>query len=332
MTSARKIALDAMGGDNAPAEIVNGALQAIAGDEALSVDRLILVGDSSQIEAHLESCGGNPGFEIVHASEVVGMAEDPRKAMRGKPDNSISKAASLLKRGEAVSLVSMGNTGMVVAASTLVVGRLPGIRIPSIAVTVGLSGHPMVLMDMGANVDATPENLFHNGLMGAVYAQDVLGIETPRLGLLNVGEEAEKGPQRCKEAHALLSASELNFIGNVEGGDVFAGKADVIVTDGFTGNIILKLLEQFGELVVRKLLTSAHEAGIKIPAEVASSALQDLDYAAYGGALLLGINGIVIIGHGRSDARAVSNALKQAARAADSALNEHIIAGLNPSE
>ena len=332
MTSAGKIALDAMGGDHAPAAIIDGALQALEGSSGLAAERVVLVGDSAQIEQHLSSTGGNPGFAVEHAAETVGMAEDPRKAMRAKPDNSISKSAMLVKNGEAVSLVSMGNTGMVVAASTLLIGRLAGVRIPSIAVTVNFSGHPMVLMDMGANVDASPENLLHSGLMGSVLAKDTLGVENPRVGLLNVGEEAEKGPIRCKEAHQLLSASELNFTGNIEGGDIFAGRADVVVTDGFTGNVILKLLEQFGEVVARKVLQAAGKAGIEVPAELAASALRELDYAAHGGALLLGVDGVVIIGHGRSDARAVSNALKQAARAADSGMNQHIVASLGDCE
>lgn len=332
MTSAGKIALDAMGGDHAPAEIIDGALQALDGPESLLAERIILVGDSAQIERHLSSKGGNPGFAVEHAAEAVGMAEDPRKALRAKPDNSISKGAALVKGGEAVSLVSMGNTGMVVAASTLLIGRLPGIRIPSIAVTVDFSDHPMVLMDMGANVDASAENLLHSGLMGSVFAQDTLGIDSPRVGLLNVGEEAEKGPVRCKEAHQLLSASDLNFTGNIEGGDVFAGRADVVVTDGFTGNVILKLLEQFGEVVARKVLQAAGKAGIEVPAHLAENALRELDYAAYGGALLLGVDGVVIIGHGKSDARAVSNALRQAARAADSGMNQHIVDSLSACE
>ena len=329
MTTAGKIALDAMGGDNAPAEVIDGALLSLEGADALPAERIILVGDSAAIEAHLRTKDTHHSFEVRHASDSVGMAEDPRKAMRSKPDNSISKGAALVKAGEAVGLVSMGNTGMVVAASTLVIGRLSGVRIPSIAVTVALGDTPLVIMDMGANVEPSAENLLHSGLMGSVLAKDTLGISDPRIGLLNVGEEAEKGPTRCKEAHKLFCESSVTFAGNIEGGDIFAGKADVVVTDGFTGNVILKLLEQFGELVVRRILTAAHKAGIQLPPELAAGALREMDYAAYGGALLLGVDGIVIIGHGRSDARAVSNALKQAARAADSGMNQHILAGLS---
>ena len=329
MTTSGKIALDAMGGDNAPSEVIDGALLSLEGPDGLSPERIILVGDSSVIEAHLSTRNAAQSFEVHHAADSIGMAEDPRKAMRAKPDNSISKAAALVKGGEAVSLVSMGNTGMVVAAATLVIGRLSGVRIPSIAVTVAFSGDPLVIMDMGANVEPSAENLLHSGLMGSILAQDTLGISAPRVGLLNVGEEPEKGPARCKEAHQLFSDSSLSFAGNIEGGDIFAGKADVVVTDGFTGNVILKLLEQFGELVARKILTSAHKAGVDLPPEIAAGALRELDYAAHGGALLLGVDGVVIIGHGRSDARAVSNALKQAARAADSGMNQHILAGLS---
>ena len=179
-----------------------------------------------------------------------------------------------------------------------------------------------------ANVDATPENLLHNGVMGSIYAQDCLGIEDPTVGLLNVGEEPEKGSKRFKEAYQLLSAGGVKFIGNVEGGDVFAGGADVVVTDGFTGNVILKLLEQFGGFVMNKVAAGAEKAGTELSADVFGAVVQDLDYAAYGGALLLGVDGVVVIGHGKSDSRAVGNALRQAARAADAGVNQHIIAGL----
>ncbi|MCH2106854.1 MAG: phosphate acyltransferase PlsX [Planctomycetes bacterium] len=324
-----KIALDAMGGDDAPRAIVRGAVEAVSLEGSLTAERIILVGNQAALESELEDLGGNPGFEIQHASQVVEMAEDPRRAMRGKPDNSISIAAKLVKEGRALGLVSMGNTGMVVAASTLLLGRLEGIRMPAIAVAVGFTGKPMVIVDMGANVDATPENLLHNGLMGSVYASGCLGVEEPRVGLLNVGEEPEKGPQRFKEAHGLLSSSSLGFVGNIEGGDVFSSRADVVITDGFTGNVILKLLEQFSGFLLEKVARSAGAAGVELPREVLGPVMRDLDYAAYGGALLLGVSGTVVIGHGRSDSRAVSNALKQAASAADAAINDEIIAGLS---
>jgi glycerol-3-phosphate acyltransferase PlsX len=326
-----RIALDAMGGDDAPGAIVRGAIASLKDEEAIPAERLILVGDQGAISEELEQSGGNPGFEIQHAAEVVGMAEDPRRAMRAKPDNSISVAAQLVKEGRAVGLVSMGNTGMVVAASTLLLGRLPGIRMPAIAVTVGFTGHPIVIVDMGANVDASPENLLHNGMMGSFFAQDILGIDAPRVGLLNVGEEQEKGPKRCKDAFQLLSGTCDGFIGNVEGGGIFSSDADVIVTDGFTGNVMLKLLEQFGEFILSKVAVSAKHAGMELSDDVFGPVIRDLDYAAYGGALLLGVDGVVVIGHGKSDPRAVSNALRQAVRAADTGINKHIISGLEAS-
>lgn len=326
--SSTRIALDAMGGDDAPAAVLDGALAALAGDGALSAEQVILVGDSAAIEAHLDERGGNPGFEVLAATEVVEMGEDPRRALRSKPDNSISVAVGCVKAGRASGLVSMGNTGMVVAASTLLLGRLKGVRMPAIAVTVGVTGSPMVLLDMGANIEASPENLEHNALMGSIYAQDCLGIAAPRVGLLNVGEEAEKGPKRLKETHLLLEELDLDFIGNVEGGDVFGGGVDVVVTDGFTGNVILKLLEQFGGFVIRRLVGASAQEGVEVPGVALQAVMQDLDYATYGGALLLGVNGVVVIGHGRSDARAVANALKQAARAVDAGVNGHILAGL----
>lgn len=323
-----RIALDAMGGDEAPGEIVAGALQALEGEDCLAAEQVALVGDSEQIAASLEECGGNPGFEIIHAAQVVEMGEDPRSAMRSKPDNSISQAAELVKRGDASGLVSMGNTGMVVAASTLLLGRLPGIRMPAIAVTAGFTGRPLVLVDMGANVDPSAVNLLHNAVMGSIYAQDCLGIAAPRVGLLNIGGEPEKGPKLYKEAHGLLAKSELAFIGNVEGGDIFGDCVDVIVTDGFTGNVILKTLEQFAAFILEKISIGASEHNAELPSAIFQGIGRDLDYAAYGGALLLGVNGVVVIGHGKSDSRAVSNALRQASRANAAGVNQHIIAGL----
>ncbi|MCH2104765.1 MAG: phosphate acyltransferase PlsX [Planctomycetes bacterium] len=327
-----KIALDAMGGDDAPRATVAGAMAALEGESALSPDRVILVGIEEELQAELEEAGGNPGFEIQHAQEVVEMGEDPRRAMRGKPDNSITVSTQLVKEGRAVGTVSMGNTGMVVAASTLLLGRLEGIRMPSIAVTAGLTGDPMVIVDMGANVDATAENLLHNGIMGSVYASGVLGVSRPRVGLLNVGEEPEKGPKRVKEAHAMLANTQLNFVGNIEGGDVFSSTADVVVTDGFTGNVILKLMEQFGGFLLEEVVKSARAASVELPKDALSPVIRALDYAAYGGALLLGVDGTVVIGHGRSNSRAVANALKQAARAADAQINDQIISGLEGLE
>ena len=326
--TATKIALDAMGGDDAPCATVAGAIASLDGEGSLSAERVILVGREDELQAELDKAGGNPGFAIQPAQEVVEMGEDPRKAMRGKPNNSITVATQLVKEGRAVGTVSMGNTGMVVAASTLLLGRLEGIRMPSIAVTAGLTGEPMVIVDMGANVDATAENLLHNGIMGSVYASGVLGVSSPRVGLLNVGEEPEKGPKRVKEAHAMLADTQLNFVGNIEGGDVFASAADVVVADGFTGNVILKLMEQFGGFLLGEVVKSAKAASVDLPKDALLPVIRGLDYATYGGALLLGVDGTVVIGHGRSNSRAVANALKQAARAADAEINAQIISGL----
>lgn len=331
--TAPRVALDVMGGDRAPRAIVEGALRACSPAFARPVpaERIVLVGRRPVIEGLLEELGGNPGFEIVHAEDVIEMHESPATALRTKRDSSIGGCVRLVREGRAGAVIGMGNTGAAVGASTLGLGTLPGVRRPGIAVTLRLTGKPLTVIDMGANLEPKPEHLLQNGLMGAAYMRGALGVERPRVGLLNVGEEESKGTDELREAHRLLAASALDFVGNVEGNDLFADKVDLVVTDGFTGNVVLKLLEQFAGFLLGLVRSELVQAGHDLPPEVAASLRKHIDYSEYGGALLLGVAGVVVIGHGRSDAHAVASALNQATVALDSGVNEGIVRGIERS-
>ena len=328
--SASRIALDVMGGDAAPEAVLQGALRACSEDAKTRVapERLLLVGDEQMISSRLEELGGNPGFAIQHASQVIEMHESPAQALRGKPDSSIGGCVKAVKMGAAGALVSMGNTGAVVGASTLGLGTLPGVRRPGIAVTLDLTGHPATIIDMGANIAPKADHLLQYAQMGAIYMRDCLGTAKPRVGLLNIGEESSKGTDLQKEANGLLAESDLDFVGNVEGTDIFLNKTDVVVADGFTGNVVLKLLEGFSGFMLQLVLTELQRHEVKWGAEALTNVRRNIDYAEYGGALLLGVNGIVVIGHGKSDASAVANACGLSARAMDAHVNDHIVAGL----
>lgn len=330
MTSSR-IALDIMGGDKAPESILRGALAAVSptGKWKMAPSRLLLVGDEALIRAKLKEMGGDPGFAIQHASQVIGMGESPETALRSKRDSSISVMIGATKAGAAGAAVSMGNTGAVVGAATLGLGTLPGVLRPGIAVTIQLTGQPLTILDMGALASPKPEHLFQFGVMGSVYTHDCLGKESPRVGLLNIGEEEGKGTDTHKAAWKLLKDSSLAFVGNLEGNDLFQGKAEVVVTDGFTGNVVLKLMEEFATFMLKLTIGELATQGIRVPPEALARVKKHIDYSEYGGALLLGVNGIVIIGHGRSDETAVANALALAARALDANVNAHIVAGLS---
>ncbi|MCC6406409.1 MAG: phosphate acyltransferase PlsX [Planctomycetes bacterium] len=328
--AASRIALDVMGGDRAPEATLDGALLSVSPQAKHRIEpaRLVLVGDKPTIEAGLAARGGNPGFEIVHASQVIGMAESPATALRAKPDSSISVSMALVKKGLVGAAVSMGNTGAMVGGATLLLGTLEGVKRPGIAVAVNLTGKPVTLLDMGANTAPKAQHLIQYGLMGSVYAKDCLGVGEPRVGLLNIGEEEGKGTDLLKEAYPLFKTSGLNFVGNIEGHDIFRQSADVVVTDGFTGNVVLKLLEGFSQFMLQLVLGELKAHGAEWAGEALAHVKKRVDYAEYGGALLLGVQGTVVIGHGRSDATAVSNAIGQGARAMDAHVNEHIVAGL----
>jgi glycerol-3-phosphate acyltransferase PlsX len=320
--STNRIALDVMGGDNAPLAVLKGALRACEAHtpDRLDPGRVILVGDEQRARAHLAELGGDPGFVYQHASQVIGMDEKPGQALRAKPDASIAVATGLVKAGAAGSVVSMGNTGAMVGAATLLLGTLPGVRRPGIAVTLELSGHPLTLIDMGANIVPKPQDLVQYAIMATAFLRVCLGVDTPRVGLLNIGEEASKGTDMLKEARALLAASDLQFVGNVEGGQIFEGVAEVIVTDGFTGNVVLKLMEGLAGFLLQLVMRELASHDVRWGPEALAKLKKSIDYAEYGGALLLGVTGVVVIGHGRSDETAVSNALRQAARALDAGI------------
>ncbi len=306
-----RIALDAMGGDNAPAATVAGAAAARRNHGV----EVTLVGDRERLVAELERHGESLGdYRIEHAGEVVGMDEQPASAIRQKLDSSIRVAAQLVKLGEAEALISMGNSGATMAASVLVVGRAPGVNRPALAgVLPGTAGRTL-LLDIGANSECTPKNLLQFAIMGSLYMEAVHGVGAPRVGLLNVGEEDVKGNQLVLEAHELLQASGLNFRGNVEGVDLFRGVVDVAVCDGFTGNVAIKVMEGTGDFAFG-MLRAAGRASTrsKLGALLMRPALRAMrtsfDYAEWGGAPLLGVNGFVFIGHGRSHRGAVERAI-----------------------
>lgn len=336
MSSAAKIdpasviALDVMGGDHAPQQIVAGALRAIGPDRRhpLRLEQLLLVGDEAAIRAELAAQGGDPGFKILHAKDVIGMDEKPGVALRQKPDASIVRCVGAVKQGLAGAVVGMGNTGACVGAATLGLGVLEGVRRPGIAVTMDLVGRPLTIIDMGANAVPKPEHLLQYGQMGSIYARNVLGQEQVRVGLLNIGEEEGKGTDLTKAAFDLLAASGLSFVGNVEPKEMLAGKADLIVTDGFTGNVVLKLMESLASVLMGLFARELEAHRAPFAKQALGSLAKRLDYSEYGGALLLGVGGIVVIGHGRSDANAVANACVVAARALASGVNRQIVSGL----
>ena len=300
-----RIAVDAMGGDRGPAEIVAGALTA-------RTDTLtpILYGDPSV---------DSRGLELVATDGVVGMHDKPADVVRAKPNSSLVASVRAVQEGNADAVVSAGNTGAMLAAGLLELRRIPGVMRPAIAVPIPAKNGPSVLLDAGANADARPEHLVQFATMGAVFAEEILGIERPTVRLLSIGEEEEKGNQLTLEAHALLKESDLEFRGNCEGRDILRGAADVVVTDGFTGNVVLKTLEGTIRTILEGLRaeitasTRGKIGGLLI--RPASRRLRGrLDPDAYGGAYLLGLRGLAVIAHGNSSARALENAIRLAAR------------------
>lgn len=320
-----KIAVDAMGGDFAPGEIVKGALQAVKEFN----QAVILVGDEAQIRTEMGDVPSGKLISIVHAPEVIQMNEQPAVSVRRKKNSSIVMATRLVKEGEAGALVSAGSTGAAMAAALLGLGRIKGIDRPAIAgILPNLKGFT-VLLDIGANTDCKPHNLLHFGIMGYLYAKNILGIEEPRVGLLSNGEEKTKGNETTLAAFPVLADAGINFIGNVEGRDIFGGSVDVVVCDGFVGNIVLKAGEGLAMALYKMMkeeITKSWPA--KIGALMAEPALKKfqrrVDYAEYGGAPLLGVDGISIICHGSSSARALKNGIKVARQSVEKGLVKSI--------
>ncbi len=328
-----KIALDAMGGDAAPETTVAGAVRAAREFQA----DIVLVGQRDAIERALAGYPRRPGnLSIIHAPEVIGMDESPVASIRKKRESSINVGVDLLKEKQVDAFVSAGNTGAVVSASTLLVGLLPGIERPGIAILLpGVDGDTL-LIDVGANIDPKPLHLLQYALMGEAYVRCVLGKARPTVGLLNVGEEEAKGTEFTKETYGLLEASGINFVGNVEGHDIFTGEVNVIVCDGFAGNVALKTAESLARAINRLLKRSLVMSPItRLGAWLARDAFlqlrKEIDYAEHGGAPLLGVDGVSIIAHGASSGKAIKNAIRVAYESVRHELNRNMVEAIHAS-
>jgi glycerol-3-phosphate acyltransferase PlsX len=324
-----RIALDAMGGDFAPKNNVEGAVLALK--EYPHVEKLFLVGDAVSIGNELKRIGfQDDRLEIFHASQVVAMNDSAAKAIRQKRDSSISRSVDLVKNGSAHAVVSAGHTGAAVAACILKLRTLTGIERPGVACLLPTEKGVFVLCDAGANIDSSPENLLQFGIMGTVFAEQVLGIKRPTVGLLSIGEEDVKGNDTTKEAFKLLKSANLNFRGNVEGHDLYEHGAEVVVCDGFVGNIVLKTSESIAYAIFGWLRRELTKNLIrKLGAQLARGAFRTIykrtNSEEYGGMPLLGVNGTCIIAHGSSSPVAIKNAIRVAAESIQHDLNPHII-------
>lgn len=319
-----KIAIDAMGGDHAPAIVIEGALLAA---QDLGVE-IILVGQKDVVEQELNKHRGAPNFDIIDASQIVPMHESPSVALR-KKDSSIKVGFELMKRGQVDAVVSAGNSGAMMALGMFVMGTLSQVARPAILVVVPSRGKGTVIVDAGANVDCKPHNLVQFAFMGAIYAERILDVAKPRVGVLSNGEEEGKGNELTRAVSEQLSAASLNFIGYVEGRDIFNDKVDVVVCDGFTGNIALKAMEgvaSFAGEVLKEAFQKnlSSRMGYLLSRNSLSEAYRRLDYAEYGGAPLIGLDGVAIIAHGGSSPLAIKNAIRAARDAVNQDMNRHI--------
>lgn len=324
-----KIAVDAMGGDNAPKEIILGAIHAC---DQYGLN-LILVGRETDIKVHLT----NPrrgSIEIIHADEIITNDDSPVMSIRRKRNSSIVKGIELVKDKKAAAFVSAGSTGALTAGSLLLLGRFEGIDRPAISSVLPTLQSPSLLLDIGANSDVKPKNLVQFALMGAIYAKEVMGRSNPKVGLLNIGQEKEKGNSVIKSAYSAISEIEdINFVGNVEARSFFEGGADVVVCDGFTGNIFIKTIEGFGNYLFHSLKQElrskiTYSLGGTLISPAIKNVKAQLDYSDYGGAMLLGLNGLVVKAHGSSKSKAISNAIKVCAQSHKAGIQERIRASL----
>ena len=322
-----RIAIDAMGGDDAPATVVSGALVAARHFQLA----LLLVGDRAAIARELARHPGSASLdvEILDAAQRIEMEESAASGLRRKPDASIRVAAGAVRDGKASALFSAGHTGASLMAAHAVFGRIPGVDRPALATIIPTRQRPAVLLDSGANVESRPQHLVQFAVMGVAYARVALGCAEPRVGLLSVGEEETKGNDLTREAHQLLKHAPVRFVGNIEGRHVYAGEADVIVCDGFTGNVTLKTSEGLVETVdqlLREELSSTFgtRVGYLLSRQAYRRFRKRLDYSEYGGAPLVGVNGLCIVGHGRSSPKAVRNAVAMAARFVNEGLLEKL--------
>ena len=303
-----RIVLDAMGGEHSPAAEVEGAVT-VAKEHSIEI---VLVGKKDAVETELKK--HRYDLPIVAASQIIEMKDNPSEVMRDKRDSSIAVGMKLVKNGQADAFVSAGNTGAVMTAATLILGRIEGIERPALSVLASLPSNPVLLLDVGANANCKPEYLVQFAQMGSVYMEKTFGIERPRVGLLSNGEEDNKGNSLVCEAHKLLRNTKLNFVGNIEGNDLSSNSTDVLITDGFTGNILIKvgegISEVFAQSVKQTLTQQLYLSTVAFLIKpILRSAFSSIDYSKYGGAPLLGVNGNVIIAHGHSNAKAISGAL-----------------------
>lgn len=322
------IAVDAMGGDDAPAEIVKGTFKAARDSRA----RILLVGDERQIKRHLPPLYKRRGIEIVHCDDHIRMDESPGTALRKRHQASMVVAARLVKEGRAQALVSAGNTGALHQIALLEVGRLKGVRRPALAALLPSEGEPVVALDLGANSDCKPDYLLQFALMGSTYSHRVMGVDSPKVGLLNIGTEVGKGNALIVQSHDLLRSSPLNFVGNVEPASIFKGEIDVVVCDGFVGNMMLKSAEAISEFILKRMKQAATgNARAKLGGLMLRPSLrslkQDISHSDHGGAILLGLKGIVIKCHGRADRATVCNGIK----AAEQALERDVLGRIGES-
>src|SRR5467141_4502721 len=324
-----KIALDAMGGDFGPPSLVAGAVMALR--DYQQIKKLYLVGDSAKIESELKKHGCNDNrIEITHATQVVDMSDRAWSAVRRKKDSAVSRAFDLVEHGRADAIVSAGHTGAAVAASTIKLRTLPGIGRPGIAAVLPTETNVFVLIDAGANIDARPEHLLQYAFMGSVYSRHVLGYKSPTVGLVSLGEEDVKGTEKTKEVFKMLKKSSLNFVGNIEGRHLFEDPVEVVVCDGFVGNVILKTCESISVAIFKwlkhELTRSTRRKAGAFLAKHAFLAIKDkTNYEYYGGSPLLEVNGICIIAHGASTPLAITDAPRLAAESIEHQLNPHIV-------
>ncbi len=328
-----RIILDGMGGDHAPEATVEGAVLA---SQEFGAD-IIIVGLKDVLEKELSKYGSHfPKIELYHAPEIIDMQDAPAASVRKKKGSSINVAVKLVKEGRGEAFVSAGNTGAVVCASTLYLKPLKGVERPGIAIAVPTLQGVSLIIDVGANIDPKPIHLLQYGIMGDVYSRTILKKSDPTVGLLNIGQEASKGTEFIKKTYNLFAQSRLNFIGNVEGRDLFNGRCDVIICDGFVGNVVLKVSESLAENLSALFKRELGESFItRIGALFSQSALRalkrEMDYAEYGGAPLLGIDGISIICHGSSTAKAIKNAIRVAGEFVNHKVNQHIVESIQSS-
>ncbi|MGD2173854.1 MAG: phosphate acyltransferase PlsX [Candidatus Brocadiaceae bacterium] len=322
-----RIVVDVAGGDAPVAERLSGALQAA---ELYADTHLFICGPARSLHEEIERLGGGPGnVSLVDAPQLIGMHEAPVQALREKPRSSVALGIGMVADGEADAFVSAGNTGAVTAAATLKLGRPSGLLRPGIAAPMKVIDYPVVTIDVGANVDCKPMHLLQYGIMADVFAREVLGIQDPRVGLLNIGEESTKGNELTKQAFELLNTADLQFVGNIEPEKFFHHGCDVLVCDGFAGNVLLKFAES---LVLRLMEWLREQVSASLRYKLGLGMCKDLfghlrhcaDYTEYGGAPLLGVNGVTIITHGSSDARAIRNAIREAHSFVEHHVNEHI--------